>query len=124
MAFSEFLADRVRQRLLNKGQVEEKKMMGGLIFMVNDKMCIGVDIDKKTQADRLMVRVGKLPYKNLLHKDGSRPMDFTGSVMRGFLFIDPDGFDKDKDLDFWVQKALEFNKLINLFSFPNITKLV
>jgi len=66
MAFSEFLADRVRQRLLNKGQVEEKKMMGGLIFMVNDKMCIGVDIDKKTQADRLMVRVGKLPYKNLL----------------------------------------------------------
>jgi len=112
MAFSEFLADRVRQRLLNKGQVEEKKMMGGLIFMVNDKMCIGVDIDKKTQADRLMVRVGKLPYKNLLQKDGSRPMDFTGSVMRGFLFIDPDGFDKDKDLDFWVQKALEFNKLI------------
>ena len=66
MAFSEFLADRVRQRLLNKGLVEEKKMMGGLIFMVNDKMCVGIDIDKKTQADRLMVRVGKLPYKDLL----------------------------------------------------------
>lgn len=112
MAFSEFLADKVRQRLLNKGLVEEKKMMGGLIFMVNDKMCVGIDIDKKTQADRLMVRVGKLPYKDLLQKDGSRPMDFTGSVMRGFLFIDPDGFDKEKDLDFWVLKALEFNKLI------------
>jgi len=112
MAFSEFLADRVRQRLLNKGRVEEKRMMGGLIFMVNDKMCVGIDIDKATQDDRLMVRVGKLPYKNLLQKDGSRPMDFTGSVMRGFLFIDPEGFDKEKDLDFWVQKALEFNKLI------------
>jgi len=112
MAFSEFLADRVRQRLLNKGQVEEKKMMGGLIFMVNDKMCIGIDIDKTTQDDRLMVRVGKLPYKDLLQKDGSRPMDFTGSVMRGFLFIDPEGFDNENDLDFWVQKALEFNKLI------------
>ena len=112
MAYNEFLADRVRQRLLNKGQIEEKKMMGGLIFMVNGKMCIGVDIDKKTAVDRLMVRVGKLPYKDLLQKDGSRPMDFTGSVMRGFLFINPEGFDKDKDLDFWVKNALEFNKLI------------
>lgn len=112
MAYSEFLVDRVRQRLFNKGQIEEKKMMGGLIFMVNGKMCIGVDIDKKSQADRLMVRVGKLPYEDLLQKDGSRPMDFTGSAMRGFLFIDPDGFDKDVDLDFWVVKALEFNKLM------------
>jgi hypothetical protein len=112
MAFSEYLADRVRQRLLNKGHLVEKKMMGGLIFMVNDKMCLGVDIDKKSQNDRLMVRVGKLPYETLLKKDGSRPMDFTGSVMRGFLFIDPDGFDKDTDLDFWVKKALEFNVLI------------
>lgn len=112
MAFSEYLADRVRQRLLNKGHLVEKKMMGGLIFMVNDKMCLGVDIDKKSQNDRLMVRVGKLPYETLLKKDGSRPMDFTGSVMRGFLFIDPEGFDKDTDLDFWVKKALEFNVLI------------
>ncbi|MGI9531409.1 TfoX/Sxy family protein [Lutimonas sp.] len=112
MAFSEYLADRVRQRLFKRGQVVEKKMMGGLIFMVNDKMCIGVDIDKKSNTDRLMVRVGKLPYENLLKKDGSRPMDFTGSVMRGFLFIDPEGFDKEEDLDFWVAKALEFNTLI------------
>ena len=40
-------------------------------------------------------------------------MDFTGSVMRGFLFIDPDGFDADSDLDFWIAKALEFNKQLN-----------
>ena len=112
MAYSEFLVDRVRQRLANKGNVVEKKMMGGLIFMINDKMCIGVDIDKKTGADRLMVRVGKLPYEALLKKEGSRPMDFTGQVMRGFLFVDPEGFDKDDDLDFWVKKALEFNQMI------------
>lgn len=80
--------------------------------MVNDKMCIGIDMDKNTKEDRLMVRVGKLPYQELLQKEGSRPMDFTGSVMRGFLFIDPEGFDKDDDLDFWIEKALEFNKLI------------
>lgn len=112
MAYSEFLVDRVRQRLLSKGHIEEKKMMGGLVFMVNGKMCIGVDMDKKAHTDRLMVRVGKLPYEDLLQKDGSRPMDFTGAVMRGFLFVDPEGFDKDADLDFWIGKALEFNKLI------------
>ena len=59
-----------------------------------------------------MVRVGKLPYVELLNKKGSRPMDVTGKVMRGFLFVDPEGFDKDADLDFWVGKALEFNEMI------------
>ncbi len=112
MAFSEYLADRVRSRLSQAGLVEEKKMMGGLIFMVNGKMCIGVDIDKGSNSDRLMVRVGKLPYQQLLEKEGSRQMDFTGKPMRGFLFIDPEGFDSEEDLDFWVTKALEFNSMI------------
>ena len=112
MAYSEFLADRVRQRLINKGIVVEKKMMGGLIFMVNEKMCVGVDKDKNKNEDRLMVRVGKLPYKDLLNVKGSRVMDFTGTVMRGFLFIEPNGFDSEEDLDFWIVKALEFNELI------------
>ena len=112
MAYSEYLADRIRQRLTHAGMVVEKKMMGGLIFMVNGKMCIGVDIDKKTEQDRLMVRVGKLPYEELLQQKGSRVMDFTGKVMRGFLFIDPEGFDKEADLDYWVEKALEFNQML------------
>lgn len=112
MAFSEYLVERVRNRIPQKHLIVEKKMMGGLIFMVNDKMCLGVDIDKKTNQDRFMVRVGKLPYEELLQKDGSGVMDFTGSVMRGFLFIKPEGFDLESDLDFWVEKALEFNALI------------
>lgn len=77
--------------------------------MVNEKMCVGIDIDKKTGLDRLMVRVGKASHDQLIFKNGSREMDFTGRVMRGFLFIDPDGFDSEDDLDFWVEKALEFN---------------
>ncbi len=81
--------------------------------MVNGKMCVGVDIDKKNNEDRLMVRVGKLPYEELLSKEGSRPMDFTGRVMRGFLFVDPRGFDSEEDLDFWIDKALEFNGLLS-----------
>ena len=112
MAYNEFLADRVRQRLQTQGAIEEKKMMGGLIFMVNEKMCVGIDIDKRTKQDRLMVRVGKLPYESLLNRKGSRVMDFTGTVMRGFLFIDPEGFDTDEDLDYWIEKALDFNQLL------------
>ena len=112
MAYSEHLVERVRQRLQKANITEEKKMMGGLIFMVNGKMCVGVDIDKTTGLDRLMVRVGKASHDQLIFKKGSRQMDFTGSVMRGFLFIDPDGFDAESDLDFWIEKALEFNQLI------------
>lgn len=113
MAFDPYQADRIRQRLKSHGEVVEKKMMGGLIFMVNNKMCLGLDIDKSTGTDRLVVRVGKLPYQDLLGKNGSRVMDFTGTVMRGFLFIDPKGFDAENDLDFWIEKALEFNTLLS-----------
>jgi hypothetical protein len=108
MAYSDYLVERVRQRLGSANITEEKIMMGGYVFMVNNKMCVGVDVDKATRQDRLMVRVGKIPYDKLLFKKGSR----TGKVMRGFLFIDPDGFDADDDLDFWIEKALEFNKEI------------
>jgi hypothetical protein len=112
MAFNDFLADRVRQRLSKANITDEKRMMGGLIFMVNNKMCIGVDIDKKTGDDRLMLRVGKAAHDQLLFKKGSQQMDFTGKAMRGFLFIAPEGFDSDDDLDFWTDKALEFNTIL------------
>lgn len=112
MAYSEYLAERVRMRLKNAGPIEEKKMMGGLIFMLHNKMCLGVDQDKSSKEDRLMVRVGKLPYEELLNQKGSRVMDFTGKPMRGFLFIGPEGFDREEDLDFWVEKAITFNSLL------------
>ncbi len=112
MAYCEHLVERVRQRLSKANITEEKMMMGGLIFMVNEKMCLGIDKVKATGEDRLMVRVGKASHDQLAFKHGSREMDFTGRVMRGFLFISPDGFDAEDDLDFWVGKALEFNKLL------------
>lgn len=110
MAYSEYLADRIRQRLYGQNLISERKMMGGLIFMVNNKMCVGVDIDKVSGEDRLMVRVGKTSHDQLIFKKGSRLMDFTGKPMRGFLFIGPEGFDLDDDLDFWIEKALHFNQ--------------
>ncbi|MCF8277768.1 MAG: TfoX/Sxy family protein [Flavobacteriales bacterium] len=112
MAYSEHLVERVRLRLQKANITDEKKMMGGFIFMVNGKMCIGVDRDKTTGEDRLMVRVGKARHDKLLFKNGSREMDFTGKTMRGFLFISPEGFDAESDLDFWTEKALEFNQMI------------
>jgi TfoX/Sxy family transcriptional regulator of competence genes len=111
MPYSEHLADRVRQRLDKSGQLLEKRMMGGLIFMVNEKMCVGVDTDRSTNQDRLMVRVGKAAHEDLLDRPGCREMDFTGKPMKGFLFVYPEGFDSEADLDFWVEKALEFNKV-------------
>lgn len=113
MAYSEHQADRIRQRLKKANLTEEKKMMGGLIFMVNHKMCVGLDIDKTTSSDRLMVRVGKVQQDQLIFKKGSREMDFTGRVMRGFLFIESAGFDSEEDLDFWIDKALYFNREIS-----------
>ena len=100
MAFCEYQSDRIRQGLKRIKVLEEKKMMGGTIFMVNEKMCVGIDINKKTNKDRIMVRVGKLAYQDLPNKKGSRKMDFTSKPMRGFLFIEPDGFDMEEDLDF------------------------
>ncbi|MBQ4914171.1 TfoX/Sxy family protein [Maribacter sp. MMG018] len=112
MAYSEYLVDRVRNRLRGIGFLEEKKMMGALVFMLNGKMCIGVDVDKATTNDRLMVRVGKLNYGKLLGEKGSKQMNFTGKPSKGFLYIYPEGFDSEEDLDFWVEQAIKFNKLL------------
>ena len=109
MAYSDYLVERVRQRLNSSNITDEKKMMGGLIFMVNHKMCVGVDKDKSTGLNRLMVRVGKASHDSLIFKNGSKEIDFTGKALRGFLFISPDGFDSESELDFWIRKALEFN---------------
>lgn len=109
MAYSDYLAERVRQALSKSNITDEKRMMGGLIFMVNDKMCVGIDKDKTNGQDRLMVRVGKAQYEDLLQRPGCRSMDFTGREMKGFIFVYPEGFDMDVDLDFWIDRALEFN---------------
>ena len=78
-------------------------MMGGLCSMVDDKMCIGVD------KSRLMVRLDPEIYQESLNRNGCIPMDFTGRPMKGFVFVEPEGFDQDEDLQHWVEVALDFN---------------
>lgn len=104
MAYDEHLAERVRHAFKDHHTIfEEKKMMGGLCFMVNDKMCAGV------VKNELMARVDPQVYDDVLNNRGSREMDFTGRAMRGFLFISPEGVDLDEDLNYWIGLCLEFN---------------
>ena len=104
MAYSEELAIRLRDYFSTNGIVfEEKKMMGGLCFMVDDKMCVGIN------KDDLMLRTDPAIYENLLTKDGCRPMDFTGRPMKGFVFVEEAAVEKQSELKSWVDLALEFN---------------
>jgi hypothetical protein len=111
MAYDEYLGERISRVLKTKNIVFfEKKMMGGLVFMVNNKMCCGIHIDKKYGDSLLMAKVGEEAAKKEIEKDAVLPMDFTGRPMKGFVFITPEGFDMDNDLEYWVQKTLDYNE--------------
>jgi TfoX/Sxy family transcriptional regulator of competence genes len=104
MAYDEFLADRIRATLKSKKvPYIEKKMMGGLCYMVDDKMCVGV------VKNNLMARIDPEIYEQAMTKAGCREMDFTGRSMKGFVFVEPEGIDMDDDLNYWVQLSLDFN---------------
>lgn len=105
MAYNEHLADKLRQSL-NERKIHfiEKKMMGGLCIMVDEKMCVGVI------KDDLMARVGPHVYEESLKLPNARMMDFTKRPMKGYLYVNADGWDSDKELDYWLDQCLDFNK--------------
>lgn len=105
MAYNEKLAGRVREIIaLTHKNVEEKTMFGGLCFMVNDKMCVGVE------KERLMVRFDPAKNDAIMKMDGCKPMDFTGRVMKGYVFVAIEALNSKKKLEYWVQLALDYNK--------------
>ena len=103
MAYDEHTADRIRKALAGKADFEEKKMFGGVAFMVRGHMTVGIN---KTS---LMVRIGKDNHDEFVALPHAHVMDFTKKPMRGFLFVDPDGYQTDADLGAWLGRALEFN---------------
>jgi TfoX/Sxy family transcriptional regulator of competence genes len=104
MAYDEHLAERVSNVLREKRIMHTaKKMMGGLCYMVDDKMALGI------MKDFVLVRVDPELYESSLKKTGCKPMDFTGRIMKGFVRVDPIGIDMDDDLEYWIQLALDFN---------------
>lgn len=104
MAYDEYLQERI-EIILNEKKVSYRslKMMGGLCYMVDDKMCLGI------VKNEFMARVGEEAYPNLVKRAGARPMDFTKRPMKGYVFVAPEGVDYDEDLKFWIEKCLEFN---------------
>lgn len=104
MAYDEYLADRIKNILSEKKVAfEEKKMMGGLTFMVDNKMCIGI------VKNELMARIDPDIYEYALQKKGCKEMNFTGRPMKGFVFIEPESIDMEDDLNYWVQLCLDYN---------------
>lgn len=103
MAYDERLAARVRQFFDQRVAYEEKRMMGGLCFMVDGKMCVGVE------KQRLMARIDPDLYESALGRKGCAPMDFTGRPMRGFVFVNAEGLAAKRNFESWLALALDFN---------------
>jgi TfoX/Sxy family transcriptional regulator of competence genes len=104
MAYNEELADRVRERFAELPNTEEKEMMGGLVFMYNDKMCAGI------VKDELMCRINPEFHDMAVEKTGCRTMDFTKRPMKGYVMVDETGMRSKSDLDYWINLAIEYNK--------------
>ncbi|HEU5301315.1 MAG TPA: TfoX/Sxy family protein [Acidimicrobiia bacterium] len=102
MAYDEGLAERVRTALEDEPAVTERKMFGGLCFMLGGNMCCGI------VGDEVMVRVGPDAWEESLALPHAREMDFTGKSMRGMVYVGVDGIESDRDLDAWVGRGVAF----------------
>ena len=104
MAYNEALAERIWQALDGQQDVEEKKMMGGLVFMVNGKMCVGI------MKDELMCRIDPDIYEEALNRKGCREMDIMKKPMIGYVLVNDEGMGTAKGLQSWVGLALAYNE--------------
>jgi TfoX/Sxy family transcriptional regulator of competence genes len=102
MAYDESVAQRVRQELLRRDGLSERKMFGGLCLMLYGNMFAGII------NDELMLRVGPENSDELLARPGARPMDFTGKPMKGYLYVEPSAFATPDALKGWLGHALSF----------------
>jgi TfoX/Sxy family transcriptional regulator of competence genes len=107
MAYNEALTLRVRDLLARIPNVEEKKMFGSIGFMVNGKLCLGVG----DHADHnMMVRVGPEHYEEALSRPGAAPAVMRGREHPGYVFLLSEAIATQKDLQYWVDLALDYNK--------------
>lgn len=102
MAFDERLAERIDAALSDRDDVRERKMFGGIAFMLAGNMCCGVI------GENLVLRLGAELADAALDEVHTHPMDFTGRPMRGFIYVDPAGIAEDRDLQRWLQRAVAF----------------
>ena len=102
MAFDHLLAERLRCVLTARTEIAEKKMFGGLAFMVSDHLCCGI------VNDSLMARVGPAQYQESLSLPHASFMDFTGKPLKGLVYVAPAGIASDQQLVDWVERCLRF----------------
>lgn len=102
MSLDEAVVGRVRKALAGTPDVVEKRMFGGVAFMVRGNMCCGVI------GDRLMLRVGPMGYETALSRPHARPMDFTGRPIKGMVYVETAGFASAGDLKGWIGRAMAF----------------
>jgi TfoX/Sxy family transcriptional regulator of competence genes len=96
MPYDEGVAARLREVFAGRADIVEKKMFGGIAFMHRGNMCCGIN------QDVLMARVGPDQYENAMTNTHAREMDFTGKSLKGFVYVDPEGFAEDEQLEYWV----------------------
>jgi len=106
MAFDESLADRIRRAVGRRKGITEKKMFGGLAFLLDGKMFCGI------VKDELMVRVGPERYEESLAMSNVRPMDFTGRPMKGYVFVEPGGCRSVEAVKTWTSRGQDFVQTI------------
>ncbi len=106
MAFSESLAGRLRDALARKKNVEEKKMFGGVGFLLHGNMLVGV------WKNSLIVRVGPEGYEDALLEPHVNEFDITGRAMKGWIMVEPEGIEEDGQLKEWIERATRFVKAL------------
>ena len=102
MAFSESLAQRIRDSLARKKNIEEKKMFGGIGFLLHGNMLVGV------WKDSLIVRLGQDNFDEALLEPHVKEFNITGRPMKGWVLVEPEGVEDDEPLKDWIQRAAKF----------------
>ena len=105
MAYNETLSNRIREALVNTPNVEEKYMFGGVCYMVDGKMCVGV------VKDELMCRIGEEAQAEALERNGCREMDFAGKPMKGYVYVADEGMRNPVDFLYWINLCLAYNPM-------------
>jgi hypothetical protein len=103
MAYNEKLAGRIREKLSGLHNIVEKQMIGGLTFMYNGKMCIGI------VGEEMMCRIDPALHDEAVKRKGARTMDFTNRPMKGYVMVNETGMKNEKDFDYWINLCLDFN---------------
>jgi TfoX/Sxy family transcriptional regulator of competence genes len=102
VAYNTDVADRIRARIGPRPELTEREMFGGIAFMINGNMAVGVS------GEELMVRVGKEAHEQAVARPGARTFDMGARPMTGWINVTDDGYDSEEDFAYWVDQGLAY----------------